>query len=230
MRETLDRPPLLAAGAALGGGIIFATALFLLAPPATGLRFWGPAALAAALCLAAALVGYRFGRRGTSTEPIAAYALSFSAAPPGGLMATAEAMIRVDEELRLAAQYGRPLCVALFGLDPAPEAELDEAMEAVRQLTAGALRRPDIVTDRGGAEILVLLVETSLTSGWVAAERIHRRVSAAGVGTLRAVLLAPAPAATLREVLEELDGGLEACRQMGIVFADPARLLARSGG
>lgn len=201
------------------------------------IALWSPAALATALCIAAALAGFSIGRRKAPAlptsepvaAPVAAYALSFAAAPPGGLMATAEAMIRIDEELRLAAQYGRPLCIALLGLDPAPEAELDEAMEAVRQLTAGALRRPDIVADRGPSEILVLLVEASQTAGWVATERIQRRVSAASVGTLRAILLSPAPTATLREVLDELDGGLEVCRQMGIVFADPARLLAPSG-
>jgi hypothetical protein len=30
-------------------------------------------------------------------------------------------------------------------------------------------------------------------------------------------------------VLEELDSGLEACREMNIAFADPTRLLAKAG-
>ena len=239
MSETPGRLAFLAGAAGLLGGAIFTAFLLLLAPPAEGLRFWGPAALATVLCAAAAFagLGLQLGSRRDSPPPaeastpgpVAAYALSFSAAPPGGLMPTAEAMIRVDEELRLAAEYGRPLCIGLFGLDAGAEADLDDAMEAVRQLTAGAVRRPDIVADRGRAEILLLLVETSLTSGWVVAERIQRRVSAAGVGTLRAVLITPAADANLRDVLEELDGGLDTCRQTGLIFADPARLLASTG-
>ncbi len=31
---------------------------------------------------------------------------------------------------------------------------------------------------------------------------------------------------SLRDVLDELDSGLEACREMNLTFADPSRLLA----
>jgi hypothetical protein len=144
-------------------------------------------------------------------------------------MPTAEAMIRFDEELRLAAEYGRPLSFALIGVDPHAEIDGQDAFEALRQLAAGAVRRQDVVTERGSAELLVMLLETSDSAGWVVVERIHQRVSAVGVGTIRCVVVAPGGDDSLRDVLEELDGGLEACREMNLDFADPTRLLAQAG-
>ena len=227
------RPLLTAALAGIVGGLIFASLLLLVAQPSEGVRFWAPIALATAVALGAAFatqIALGLGHRAaeTSLEP-AIQALSFSAAPPGGLLPTAEAMVRFDEELRLAAEYARPLCVALLGLDARPGVDGQDALEALRQLTAGAVRGQDVVTERGGAEVLLMLPETTEASGWVVAERIHQRVSAVGLGTLRCVLVAPAASDSLRELLDELDSGLEACREMNIVFADPARQLARIG-
>nr|MDQ6918022.1 hypothetical protein [Candidatus Dormibacteraeota bacterium] len=170
--------------------------------------------------------GLQHGLESPAGDPVA---LSFSAVPIGGLLPTADAMIRFDEELRLAAEFGRPLCVALVGLDPQAGIDSIDAREALRQLAAGAVRRQDVVTDRGEAEVLVLLLETSYAAGWVVAERIHRRVSLAGIGSSRCVLLAPAPADTVRKVLDELDGGLAVSRATNAVFADPTRLLATTG-
>jgi len=229
-----SRPLLTAALAGIVGGLIFASLLLLVAQPTEGVRFWAPVALATAVALGAAIatqIALGLGQPAadsSSFEP-AIQALSFSAAPPGGLVPTAEAMVRFDEELRLAAEYARPLCVALLGLDAAPGVEAQDALEALRQLTAGAVRGQDVVTERGGAEVLLMLLETTDASGWVVAERIHQRVSAVGVGLLRCVLVAPAASDSLREVLDELDSGLEACREMNIIFADPTRQLARTG-
>lgn len=227
------RPLLTAALAGIVGGLIFASLLLLVAQPSEGVRFWAPIALATAVAFGAAFatqiaLGLGYPATEPSLEP-AIQALSFSAAPPGGLLPTAEAMVRFDEELRLAAEYARPLCVALLGLDATPGVDGQDALEALRQLTAGAVRGQDVVTERGGAEVLLMLLETTEASGWVVAERIHQRVSAVGVGTLRCVLVAPAGSDSLREVLDELDSGLEACREMNIVFADPTRQLARTG-
>lgn len=222
-------PTLGAIVAGVSGGLVFASVLLLLESPNAGLRYWGPVAIATAVSLGAAFGSQLIGALQHGAEEIPAgdnVALSFSAVPIGGLLPTADAMIRFDEELRLAAEFGRPLCVALIGLDHDAGIDPIDAREALRQLAAGAIRRQDIVTDRGAAELLVLLLETSYSAGWVVAERIHRRVSAAGIGPLRCVLLAPAPDDTLREVLDELDGGLEASRAMKVAFADPTRLLA----
>jgi len=220
-----------AAVAGIVGGIVFGAVVLLVATPGDGIRYWAPVALATAVALGAALGTQVFTATQHRHEPTPTgepevVALSFSAAPPGGLMPTAEAMIRFDEELRLAAEYGRPLCVALVGLDPEPGMDQEDAMEALRQLTAGALRRQDVVTERGPAELLLMLLETSYSAGWVVVERVHQRVGSAGAGTVRCVMLQPKPEETLREVLDELDGGLEACRETGLRFADPARLLA----
>lgn len=227
------RPLLIAALAGIVGGLIFASLLLLVAQPSEGVRFWAPVAIATAVALGAAFATQiTLALGGPPVEPSrepAVQALSFSAAPPGGLLPTAEAMVRFDEELRLAAEYARPLCVALLGLDAAPGVDGQDALEALRQLTAGAVRGQDVVTERGGAEVLLMLLETTDASGWVVAERIHQRVSAVGVGLLRCVLVAPASTDSLREVLDELDSGLEACREMNIVFADPTRQLARTG-
>ncbi len=224
---------LTAALAGIVGGLVFASLLLLVEQPNEGLRFWAPVALATAVALGAAFATQIVASLGgaapeASPEPVI-QELSFSAAPPGGLLPTAEAMVRFDEELRLAAEYARPLSVALLGLDAAPGVDRQDALEALRQLTAGAVRGQDVVTERGGAEVLLMLLETTDAAGWVVAERIHQRVSAVGVGLLRCVLVAPAATDSLREVLDELDSGLEACREMNIVFADPTRQLARSG-
>ena len=224
---------LTAALAGIVGGLVFASLLLLVEQPNEGLRFWAPVALATVVALGAAfatqIVASLGGAAPEASPEAAIQALSFSAAPPGGLLPTAEAMVRFDEELRLAAEYARPLSVALLGLDAAAGVDRQDALEALLQLTAGAVRGQDVVTERGGAEILLMLLETTDASGWVVAERIHQRVSAVGVGVLRCVLVAPAATDSLREVLDELDSGLEACREMNIVFADPTRQLARSG-
>jgi hypothetical protein len=222
-------PTLSAVVAGVTGGLVFASVLLLIESPTTGLRYWGPVAIATAVSLGAAFGSHLIGgmQHGSDdSSAVSGHALSFAAVPLGGLLPTADAMIRFDEELRLAAQFGRPLCVALVGIDQQGGVDLIDAREALRQLAAGAVRRQDVVTDRGDAELLILLLETSYSAGWVVAERIHRRVSAAGIGSLRCVLRAPAPDETLREVLDELDSGLETSRAMKVVFADPTRLLA----
>lgn len=230
MRARLHLSPTLgAAVAGISGGLVFASLLLLIESPAVGLRFWGPVAIATAVSLAAAFGSQLISTLQHGAEEVPAgdqAAPSFNAVPTGGLLPTADAMIRFDEELRLAAEFGRPLCVALFGLDRQSGIDPVDAREALRQLTAGAVRRQDVVTDRGDAELLVLLLETSYAPGWIVAERIHRRVSAAEIGALRCVLVAPAADDSLREVLDELDSGLEASRAMKVVFADPTRLLA----
>ncbi|HEY8738666.1 MAG TPA: hypothetical protein VIO62_16675 [Candidatus Dormibacteraeota bacterium] len=232
MRARLRLGPMLGATVAgILGGIIFGSVLLLVEPP-SGVRFWAPVAIATAVALGAAFGSQLIGAlqpAGSQQADQTVYALSFSAAPPGGLMPTAEAMIRFDEELRLAAEYGRPLCFALLGVDPKTGVDAPDALEALRQLAAGAIRKQDVVTERGSAELLVMLLETSHSAGWVVVERIHQRVSAVGVGALRCVVVAPAPGDSLRDVLEELDGGLEACREMDLDFADPTRLLAQAG-
>jgi len=221
-------PTLAAAVAGIGGGLVFASVLLLIEPPTAGLLFWGPVAIATAVSLGAAFGSQLLVTVQDDPEEKAAgdgVGLRFSSLPHAGLMPTADAIIRFDEELRLAAEFARPLCAALFGLDQEAGIDPVDAREALRQLAAGAVRRQDVVTDRGEAELLVLLLETGSSAGWVVAERIHRRVSAAAVGTLRCVLLAPAAGDSLREVLDELDSGLEASREMKVVFADPTRLL-----
>jgi len=232
MRARLRLGPLLGPGVAgLVGGLAFGSILLLLEPP-TGIHFWAPVALATAVALAAAF-GSRFlaGRHldASPSDDHTVSALSFSAAPPGGLMPTAEAMIRFDEEIRLAAEYGRPLCLALLGVDPENGVDAQDALEALRQLAAGAVRNQDVVTERGSAELLLMLLESSYSAAWVVVERIYQRVSAVGVGAIRCVVVAPAAEDSLRDVLEELDSGLEACREMNIAFADPTRLLAKAG-
>ena len=224
-------PTLSAFVAGITGALVFASMLLLLEPP-TGIHYWGPVAIATAVTLGAAFGSQLIGVLQHGGEEIPQggdVALGLSALPSGGLLPTADAMIRFDEELRLAAESGRPLCIALIGLDRDAAIDPIDAREALRQLTAGAVRRQDLVTDRDDAELLLMLLETSYSAGWVLAERIHRRVSAAGIGSLRCVLVAPAPDDSLRQVLDELDSGLEASRAMGVVFADPTRLLAATG-
>src|ERR1700730_85427 len=121
MTRIRNSPLLGATVLGIGGGLIFASLLLLLVPP-TGIGFWGPVAIATAVALWAAFGSHLLAPPEHSEDGVpaaGAYSLSFSAAPPGGLLPTADAMIRFDEELRLAAEYGRPLCLALIGLDHA---------------------------------------------------------------------------------------------------------------
>jgi hypothetical protein len=152
-------------------------------------------------------------------------ALSFIAVPTGGLLSTAEAMARIEEELGVAAEYSRPLCLALLGIDKETVGDPADALEGLRQLAAGAVRRADIVSDRGPSEVLLAMPETHIEAGWLVAERVRERAGGL-LGTLRGVVIAPAGHETLRELLAELDSGLEACRAMDIAFADSKRLLA----
>lgn len=211
----------------LGTGLgVLAALAFLFVMWADGFRTPLPLALGAGAAVAAgALTGF-LARPSTSFvvehQP---EALSFLAVPAGGLLGTAEAMARIEEELGVAAEYKRPLCLGLIGIDAGSVTDLPDALEGLRQLTTGAVRRADIVTDRGPGEVLVAMPETHIEAGWLVAERIRDRAGGL-LGTLRAVVIAPAGHEPLRELLAELDGGLEACRAMNLAFADPKHLLA----
>lgn len=213
----------------LGAGLgLLAAAAFLFVMWADGFRSPLPLGLGAAAAIAAgALTGFL-------ARPVTSFvvesrpeALSFIAVPTGGLLRPAEAMARVEEELGVAAEYGRPLCLALVGIDPGSVDDLPDALEGLRQLAAGAVRRADIVTDRGPGEVLLAMPETHIEAAWLVAERIRDRAGGL-LGTLRAVVIAPAGHEALRELLAELDGGLEACRAMDLPFADPKQLLAQT--
>lgn len=150
---------------------------------------------------------------------------SFAALPPGGLLRTAEAMARIEDELALAEHYSRPLCLAMLGVEPVREDEAEDLIEGAARLLAGGLRRHDVLGVRGPAELLLMLPETEVAFGKAVIDRLRERV--AGLARLRVAMITPSGRESLREVLVELDSGLAACRSMGIDFADPARLLSR---
>ena len=157
--------------------------------------------------------------------PPVAHVPSFAALPAGGLMRTAEAMARIEDELALVEQYSRPLCLAMLGAEPAREDDPEDLLEGVARLLAGGLRRHDVLGVRGPAELLLMLPETEVAFGKAVIDRLRQR--AARLARLRVAMITPTGQESLREVLVELDSGLGACRSMGIEFADPARLLAR---
>lgn len=150
----------------------------------------------------------------------------FRTVSAGGALPPLDAMLRFEEELGLAVRYGRPLTFILAGLDIVPGLDVEDAMAGLRQLIAGGVRRSDLITDRDATSVLVMAPETPAALGWVMVERVAQRVQAAGVGSVRFVALAAQPEDSLRNLLDELDGGLEVCRATDQFFADPGRMLA----
>ncbi len=226
MTEIAPRRLLIVGGAALVAGAAVLVILALAGSPAA-LPPWSWVVAAALLAAAAAVAGERLGQpRGVPTVSSAPPHGALGAPSAHGLLPTLDAMLRFEEELSLAHEYGRPLCIALAGIDVTPGLDIDDAMEGLRQLTDGAVRRQDLITDRDRTSILVMAPETSAAMGWVMAERVLKRAGAAGVGTVRLVLVSAQGRDSLRMLLGELDSGLELCRSTGQLFADPSRLLA----
>ncbi|MDQ6692231.1 MAG: hypothetical protein M3Z13_05630 [Candidatus Dormibacteraeota bacterium] len=196
---------------------------------------WLAAAAAAVVAAGSVLAGARQwrndqpGDNSQVTEPAATPApagLAIAGLRAGGVLPAVDAMLRFEEEMALASRYGRPLCIGLAGIDVAPGLDMEDAMEGLRHLVSGAVRRIDLITVRDPTSLLIMATETSPALGWVMVERIQRRVEQAGVGTVRFVLTEIGADDSLRSVLQELDSGLEVCRATDALFADPARMLA----
>lgn len=222
----------LAAGAAglLGGGCVLGIATMLGAP-----GLWLAASAAGLVGAGAVLIGAHLAQRGPA-EPPAVPADGHSSQPAdqprsgtireGGVLPVVEAMLRFEEEVALAARYGRPLCIALAGIDVRPGLDVEDAMEGLRQLISGAVRRNDMITDRDPTSILFMAAATPAPLGWILVDRIQQRVASAGVSTVRFVLVGIREHDSLRSALDELDGGLQVCRMTDALVADPARMLA----
>lgn len=153
--------------------------------------------------------------------------LNFTALPPGGILDPARGRERVEEELAVAEEYGRPLALLLVGLDVPLgilAADLEDRMAGLEEIALGALRAQDVVFAQGKSELLVMLPETRPGLARVVVARIDQRARAE-VGGVRGALAAPAPGQPLADILIELEEALDLCRSTGLPFADPARLL-----
>lgn len=90
-----------------------------------------------------------------------------------------------EEELRRAARYDRPLCLAMLDLDHFKQvndrfghATGDEAIRLTARAIRATLRRQDQVGRYGGEELLVILPETTLEDARVVVERARAAVEA----------------------------------------------------
>ncbi|TMD89358.1 MAG: hypothetical protein E6I73_10715 [Chloroflexi bacterium] len=156
--------------------------------------------------------------------------LNFTALPPGGILEPVRGRERVEEELAVAEEYGRPLALLLVGLDVPLgilAADLEDRMAGLEEVVLGAVRAQDVVFQHGNAELLVMLPETRPDLARVVVARIDQRARAE-VGGVRGALAAPAHGQALGEILVELEEALDLCRSTGLPFADPARLLQRT--
>ena len=192
----------------------------------------------AAVLLAAILAGQlAVGRRQVrppapvveEDEP-APVPLNFTALPAGGVLDPAQGRARVEEELAVADEYGRPLALLLVGLDVPLgilSADLEDRMAGLEEIVLGAVRAQDVVFQHGRSELLLMLPETRSDLARVVVARIDERARAE-VGAVRGALAAPTPAQPLADILGELEEGLDLCRSTGVSFADPARLLQQA--
>jgi hypothetical protein len=156
--------------------------------------------------------------------------LNFTALPPGGVLDPALGRARVEEELAVAEEYGRPLALLLVGLDVPLgilSADLEDLMAGLEEIVLGAVRAQDVVFQQGRSELLLMLPETRPDLARVVVARIDERARAE-VGTARGALAAPMPGQRLADIVEELEEALDYCRSTGISFADPARLLQQA--
>lgn len=206
--------------AGLLASLPFAAATLLLIPPSAGLR----SIVAPGLIIAAGLAAVVAAQRLDRCPPVAAVARERHLWP-GGLVNTPEAMMFLEEQLNRGESGSEPLCLALLGVDKTDAIELPDAMEALRQLTVGTARRDVVITDRGPSELLLIMTDTLPSAGAVIAERIVKRFAAVGAGQIRCVLASATPAVSMRQLLEELDSCLAACREAGTVICDPSRQL-----
>ena len=156
--------------------------------------------------------------------------LNFTALPAGGVLDPAQGRARVEEELAVAEEYGRPLALLLVGLDVPLgilSADLEDRMAGLEEIVLGAVRAQDVVFQHGRSELLLMLPETRSDLARVVVARIDERARAE-VGAVRGALAAPTPAQPLADILGELEEGLDLCRSTGVSFADPARLLQQA--
>lgn len=224
----------LRAGAFSVGTALVATLVLLIGPL---LKVPGEVTLVILVVVSAAMVALsQLGQRRRLVQPpleiveAAPIPLNFTALPPGGILDPARGRERVEEELAVAEEYGRPLALLLVGLDVPLGilvADLEDRMAGLEEIVLGALRAQDVVFPHGKAELLVLLPETRRDLARVVVARIDQRTKAE-VGGVRGALAAPTPGQPLADILVELEEALDLCRNTGLPFADPARLLQPS--
>ncbi|HTC81450.1 MAG TPA: hypothetical protein VK848_07955, partial [Acidimicrobiia bacterium] len=118
----------------------------------------------AAVLLAAILAGQlAVGRRQVrppapvlEEEEPAPVPLNFTALPAGGVLDPAQGRARVEEELAVAEEYGRPLALLLVGLDVPLgilSADLEDRMAGLEEIVLGAVRAQDVVFQHGRSEL-----------------------------------------------------------------------------
>jgi hypothetical protein len=190
---------------------------------------WAPALAATVAALVALFLLERFDTR-PAPQPVDAPStggetlLSFGAMPPGGIQSREEGMRRLEEELALAQEYGRPLGLVMLGLDASTGSpDLEDQMIGLEEVAFGAMRTNDIVFKSGPTELVLLLPETATEAARTVVRRIQTRSLA--VGTVRAALAWADGAENAAAALEELESGLELCRLSGRLTADPFHLL-----
>lgn len=190
---------------------------------------WAPALTAAVASLVALVLLGRLESRPPTGAPSAPPTggetlLSFGAMPPGGIQTREDGIRRLEEELALAQEYGRPLGLVMLGLDASTGSpDLEDQMIGLEEVAFGALRTNDIVFKSGPTELVVLLPETATEAARAVVRRIQNR--SVGVGTVRAALAWADGVENAAAAVEELESGLELCRLSGRLTADPFHLL-----
>lgn len=144
--------------------------------------------------------------------------------PPGGIQDRQVGMRRLEEELALAQEYGRPLGLVMLGLDASTGSpDLEDTMLGLEEIAFGAMRTTDIAFKSGPTELVLLLPETATEAARGVVTRIQERT--AMLGTVRAALAWSDGAESAAAAIEELECGLELCRLSGRLTADPFHLL-----
>lgn len=105
-----------------------------------------------------------------------------------GILNRQALLARLDEELRRAARYRRPLSIALVDLDHFKRLNDsfghmagDRILRAVATMLRGEMRAQDILGRYGGEEFMLVLPETDADSAAMVAEKLRRLVAASPV-------------------------------------------------
>lgn len=99
---------------------------------------------------------------------------------------------RLDEELRRAERYDRPLSLLMLDLDDFKvhndvdgHPSGDRVLAEVARILAASVRKADVVCRYGGDEFTVIMPETEIGAAVAAAERIRRAVERRALGTAK---------------------------------------------
>ena len=130
--------------------------------------------------------------------------------------------LNLQQALSLAERYHKPLVVAMFDIDffkkyndSHGHAAGDQLLAKVAGLISKGSRDSDMAARYGGEEFLLILPETDLAGGRVAAERIRKSIAEQCGVTISAGLAQHHPGGNQEQLVKAADAALYAAKEKG---------------